>query len=85
MNASFRSRLGVGRLGIGLLSDAATRAALVEPLAAHGVEIDAGPAGPTAEVLSRRRRRLAEHRTQSGLKIVDHGEFRSRARRRVIS
>ena len=42
MNASFWSRLGKGRLGIGLLSDAATRAALVEPLAAHGVRIDAG-------------------------------------------
>ena len=42
MNASFWSRLGEGRLGIGLLSDAATRAALVEPLAAHGVDIDAG-------------------------------------------
>ena len=41
MNVSFWSRLGVGRLGIGLLSDAATRAALVEPLAAHGVSIDA--------------------------------------------
>ena len=40
MNASFWSRLGEGRLGIGLLSDAATRAALVEPLAAHGVSID---------------------------------------------
>ncbi len=42
MNASFWSRLGKGRLGIGLLSDGATRAALVEPLAAHGVDIDAG-------------------------------------------
>ena len=41
MNASFWSRLGEGRLGIGLLSDAAGRAALVEPLAAHGVSIDA--------------------------------------------
>ena len=41
MNASFWSRLGEGRLGIGLLSDAATRAALAEPLAAHGVSIDA--------------------------------------------
>ena len=41
MDASFWSRLGEGRLGIGLLSDAATRAALVEPLAAHGVSIDA--------------------------------------------
>ena len=41
MNASFWSRLGEGRLGIGLLSAAATRAALVEPLAAHGVRIDA--------------------------------------------
>ena len=41
MNASFCSRLDEGRLGIGLLSDAATRAALVDPLAAHGVSIDA--------------------------------------------
>jgi len=41
MNASFWSRLGEGRLGIGLLSDAASRAALVEPLAAHGESIDA--------------------------------------------
>ena len=40
MNASFWSRLGEGRLGIGLLSDAAARAALVEPLAAHGVGIE---------------------------------------------
>ncbi len=42
MNASFWSRLGKGRLGIGLLSDAATRAALVEPLAAYSVDIDVG-------------------------------------------
>ena len=41
MNASFWSRLGNGRLGIGLLSDAAARAALVEPLATHDVSIDA--------------------------------------------
>ena len=41
MSASFWSRLGEGRLGIGLLSDAAARAALVEPLAAHGVLIEA--------------------------------------------
>ena len=41
MNASFWSRLGEGRLGIGLLSDAAARAALVEPLAAHDEGIDA--------------------------------------------
>ena len=41
MNVSFWSRLGEGRLGIGLLSDAAARAALVEPLAAHGEGIDA--------------------------------------------
>ena len=41
MNASFWSRLGEGRLGIGLLSDTAARAALVEPLAAHGEGIDA--------------------------------------------
>ena len=42
MNASFWSRLGEGRLGIGLLSDAAARAALVEPLAAHDVGIEGG-------------------------------------------
>ena len=41
MNASFWSRLGEGRLGIGLLSDAATCAALVEPLDAYGEGIDA--------------------------------------------
>ena len=41
MNVSFWSRLDEGRLGIGLLSVAAARAALVEPLAAHGVGIDA--------------------------------------------
>ena len=41
MDASFWGRLGEGRLGIGLLSDAAARAALVKPLAAHGVGIDA--------------------------------------------
>ena len=40
MNASFWSRMGEGRLGIGLLSDAAARAALAEPLAVHGVDID---------------------------------------------
>ena len=40
MNASFWSRLGEGRLGIGLLGEAAARAALVEPLAAHGVSIE---------------------------------------------
>ena len=40
MDVSFWSRLGEGRLGIGLLSDAAARAALVEPLAAHGEGID---------------------------------------------
>ena len=41
MNASFWSRLGQGRLGIGLLSDAAAREALIEPLASHGVAVDA--------------------------------------------
>lgn len=40
MNASFWSRLGDGRLGIGLLSGAAARATPVEPLAAHDVSID---------------------------------------------
>ena len=42
MNASFWSRLGQGRLGIGRLSEDAARKALVEPLAAHGTGIDAG-------------------------------------------
>ena len=41
MNASFWNRLDDGRLGIGLLSGAAARAALVEPLEAHDVTIDA--------------------------------------------
>ena len=41
MNASFWSRLDEGRLGIGLLGATAARSALVEPLAAHGVGIDA--------------------------------------------
>ena len=49
MNASFWSRLGKGRLGIGLLSDAAARAALVEPLAAHGVSMDAEAVATVAE------------------------------------
>ena len=40
MDASFWGRLGKGRLGIGLLSPAAARAALVEPLTAHDVCID---------------------------------------------
>ncbi len=40
MNASFWDRLDDGCLGIGLLSDTAARAALVEPLAAHDVTID---------------------------------------------
>ena len=42
MNASFWNRLDEGRLGIGLLSATAARAALVEPLAAHGVDVDGG-------------------------------------------
>ena len=41
MNASFWDRLGSGLLGIGRLSNAAAREALVEPLAAHGASIDA--------------------------------------------
>ena len=40
MNASFWDRLGAGLLGIGLLSDAAAREALIEPLTAHGTGID---------------------------------------------
>jgi len=49
MNASFWSRLDEGRLGIGLLSAAAARAALVEPLRAHGVAIDADAVGAVVE------------------------------------
>ena len=49
MNASFWDRLGTGLLGIGLLSEAAAREALVEPLAAHGVGIDAGALDTVAE------------------------------------
>ncbi len=41
MDASFWSRLGEGLLGIGRLDEAAAREALVRPLAAHGVSIDA--------------------------------------------
>lgn len=41
MNVSFWNRLDDGRLGIGLLSDTAARAALVEPLRAQDVTIDA--------------------------------------------
>ena len=41
MNASFSDRLGSGLLGIGRLSDAAAREALVKPLAGQGVNIDA--------------------------------------------
>ena len=49
MNASFWSRLGQGRLGIGLLSEAAARDALVEPLAAHGVDVDPDALDTVAE------------------------------------
>ena len=41
MNASFWSRLGEGGLGIEWLSEKAAKQALVEPLNAHGVDIDA--------------------------------------------
>ena len=41
MDASFWSRLGAGLLGIGRLDDAAARSALVEPLQAHDVSIEA--------------------------------------------
>ena len=49
MNASFWDRLGTGLLGIDLLSEAAAREALVEPLAAHGVGIDAGALDTVSE------------------------------------
>ena len=41
MNASFWDRLGNGLLGIGRLNSAAAAEAIVEPLAVHGVSIDA--------------------------------------------
>ena len=41
MDASFWPRLGQGLLGIGRLSEDAARQALSEPLAEHGVDIDA--------------------------------------------
>ena len=41
MDASFWPRLGQGLLGIGRLSEDAARQALTEPLAEHGVDIDA--------------------------------------------
>ena len=53
MDASFWSRLGKGRLGIGLLSGAAARAALVEPLAEHGVQITAAEAAARPGVAAR--------------------------------
>jgi len=53
MDVSFWSRLGEGRLGIGLLSDAAARAALVEPLAAHGDGIDADALATVVEYSQR--------------------------------
>ena len=40
MGASFWNQLGEGRLGIGLLDNAAARAALVGPLDSHGVAIN---------------------------------------------
>ena len=41
MDASFWSRLGQGELGIGRLTEEATREALTEPLREHGVAVDA--------------------------------------------
>ena len=41
MNASFWNRLDDGRLGIGLLSNTASRDALAQPLADHGISVDA--------------------------------------------
>ena len=40
MDASFWGRLGEGLLGVGRLTDAAARTALVKPLKRHGVEIE---------------------------------------------
>ena len=49
MNVSFWNRLDKGRLGIGLLSGLATRAALAGPLADHGVRIDDDALGAVVE------------------------------------
>ena len=49
MQATFWNRLGEGLLGIGRLGDGAARTALVEPLAMHGVEIDADALDATVE------------------------------------
>ena len=53
MQATFWTRLGEGLLGIGRLSDGAARAALVQPLAMHGVEIDADALDATVEACQR--------------------------------
>ena len=41
MDASFWGRLGEGNLGVGLLDQAAAAEALIKPLAAHGVSVEA--------------------------------------------
>ena len=53
MEATFWNRLGRGRLGVGRLSDGATRAALDKPLARHGVKIDAHALDATVEASQR--------------------------------
>ena len=50
MQATFWNRLGRGRLGIGRLSEEAARTALAEPLAMHGVAIDAAALDATVEM-----------------------------------
>ena len=49
MDASFWSRLGEGLLPVGRLDETATREALVRPLAAHRVHIDADALGAAVE------------------------------------
>ena len=53
MQATFWNRLAGGRLGVGRLSDGATRTALIEPLATHGVEIDGDALASTVEASQR--------------------------------
>ena len=69
MNASFRSRLGIG-----LLSDAATRAAPVEPLAGHGVRIDADALAAAVQHSQRYPYFVRHHRLRSR----SHGSGHSR-------
>lgn len=53
MDATFWNRLGSGRLGVGRLSDAATRQALQEPLRRHDVQLAEDGLGKVVEECQR--------------------------------